>query len=186
MYNLIFIDSTWESKEIKSNTSIPVVGAAADFKYLIRVPKQELDSENGESSDSFTHNDKRRWNGKNHQSYDNDSDDDSDGESDEEEIVILRCQTSICQDGDKCVPLEFDFVVHVHFGDENDAPQAADTYFPYTLPFTPSGNKSSVASTKVNTSVSNAPPNNSEPSMESTNTASASTNHSTNKPNDNI
>lgn len=46
----------------------------------------------------------------------------------------MRCQTSICKDGDKCVPYEFDFVVHVRFGDEENTPQAADTNFSYTLP----------------------------------------------------
>jgi len=74
-----------------------------------------------------------RWNDK-YQDIDNTSDDESDAESDEEEIVILRCQTTTCH-GNKCVPVEFDFVVHVRFGDEENTPQAADTYFPYTMSF---------------------------------------------------
>lgn len=137
---LCCIDSTWESKEIKSNTTLPaVVGGAADFKYLIRIPKQELEENKiNESVDNLTANDvsgNRRWNDKYHQNYEDESDEDSDSEIDEEEIVILRCQTSVCQDGDKCVPVEFDFVVHVRFGDEENTPQAADAYFPYTLPY---------------------------------------------------
>lgn len=153
---MYFLDSTWESKEIKSNTTIPVVGAAADFKYLIRVPKQETENENGENSDYQESVNKRR-NDKYYKAFDNDSDEDSDDEcDDEEEIVILRCQTSICQDGDKCVPMEFDFVVRVRFGDDNDAPQAADTYFPYTLPYDPSkSNSLSNASTKINSASAN-------------------------------
>lgn len=126
-------DSTWESKEIKSNTTIPpIIGAAADFKYLIRIPKQEL--EDGSNDDSTATDGNKRWNDKYLQDSENDSDENSDEESDdEEETVILRCQTSTCQ-GDKCVPVEFDFVVRVRFGDEEDTPQAADTYFPYTMP----------------------------------------------------
>jgi len=84
----------------------------------------------------------KRWNDKYNQDIENESDEDSEDESDdEEEIVILRGQTSVCQDDDKCVPVEFDFVVHVRYGDEENTPQAADTYFSYTLPYNKSGKK---------------------------------------------
>lgn len=136
---LPYLDSTWESKEIKSNTSIPaVIGAAADFKYLIRIPKQEWEEDKtDENTDNSTSRDGNRWwNDKYNPDFENESDEDSEDESDdEEEIVILRCQTSVCQDDDKCVPVEFDFVVRVRYGDEENTPQAADTYFPYTLPY---------------------------------------------------
>lgn len=141
---LYFIDSTWESKEIKSNTTIPaVIGGAADFKYLIRIPKQEFDdNKNDESGENLTAKDSgnKRWNDK-YQENENESDDDSEDESDDEEIVILRCQTSVCQDGDKCVPVEFDFVVHVRYGDNENTPQAADTSFQYILPYSSGKNK---------------------------------------------
>ncbi|CAI6356454.1 unnamed protein product [Macrosiphum euphorbiae] len=138
-------DSTWESKEIKSNTSISaVIGAAADFKYLIRIPKQEWEEDkNDENADDITSRDgNKRWNDKYNQEFENESDEDSEDESDdEEEVVILRCQTNVCQDNDKCVPVEFDFVVRVRYGDEENTPQAADTYFPYTLPYNKSSTK---------------------------------------------
>lgn len=149
---MYFTDSTWESKEIKSNTTIPaVIGAAADFKYLIRVPKQESDViKNNENDDNLTARDSgnKRWNDKYHQENENESDEDSEDESDDdEEVVILRCQTSVCQDGDKCVPIEFDFVVHVRYGDDEDTPQAADTSFSYTLPYTNNRKKTSTETT---------------------------------------
>lgn len=165
---LCCIDSTWESKEIKSNTTLPaVVGGAADFKYLIRIPKQELEEKTiDESGNNLTAKDvsgNKAWNDKYHQSFEDESDEDSDCESDEEETVILRCQTNVCQDGDKCVPVQFDFVVRVRFGDEEDTPQAADTNFPYTLPYgnstsnsiskASSDNCSSAASTSTNSSI---------------------------------
>lgn len=149
---LYFTDSTWESKEIKSNTTIPTVrGTGADFKYLIRVPKQELDED--KTDDNTAHKDNsggnKRWNEKYH--LENDSDGSENESDDEEDVVILRCQTSICKDGDKCVPYEFDFVVHVRFGDEENTPQAADTNFSYTLPYSsnnvPSKTSASNAST---------------------------------------
>lgn len=142
---LYYLDSTWESKEIKSNTSLSaVVGAAADFKYLIRIPKQEWEeNKNDENADDIKSRDgNKRWNDKYSQEFENESDEDSEDESDdEEEVVILRCQTNVCQDNDKCVPVEFDFVVRVRYGDEENTPQAADTYFPYTLPYNKSSNK---------------------------------------------
>ncbi|VVC24073.1 Six-bladed beta-propeller, TolB-like,Thioredoxin-like fold,NHL repeat,Thioredoxin domain [Cinara cedri] len=124
-------DSKWESKEIKSNTIIPALGAAADFKYLIRIPKQVL--ENTETANDFESKDKQR-NNKYWQTEDDS--DTSDSELDEdEEVIILRCQTSVCEDGDKCIPLEFDFIVRVQFDNDEHTPQAADVFFSYTLPF---------------------------------------------------
>jgi len=170
---LNIIDSTWESKEIKSNTSIPA-GATADFKYLIRVPKQEWDEDkNNENADNLTSRDgNRRWNDKYNQDFENESDEDSEDESDdEEEIVILRCQTSVCQDGDKCVPVEFDFVVRVRYGDEENTPQAADTYFPYTLPYNSSGKKIlNKASSENDSLVSKASTHNVDSSMSASTT----------------
>lgn len=132
-----FLDSTWESKEIKSNTTItPVIGAAADFKYLIRIPKQKSDEhKNSDSSLVRDASTNKPWKEKYSQNFNNESDEDSEYESDnEEEVVILRCQTSVCED-DKCIPFEFDFVVHVRFGNEENTPQAADTTFSYTIPY---------------------------------------------------
>lgn len=184
MYLILFyiLDSTWESKEIKSNTTIPaVVGAAADFKYLIRVPKQNSDEiKNDENNVDLTSRDgstNRRWNDKYPQELENESEDDSEDESDDdEEIVILRCQTSVCQDGDKCVPIEFDFVVHVRYGNEENTPQAADTYFPYTLPYASNSNNhsSSRTSSEVDYSVSNTSTNSVESSVELINNSSTS------------
>lgn len=159
---LYFTDSTWESKEIKSNTTIPTTrGNTADFKYLIRVPKQELDEDKTSDNDNTPNKDNsggnKRWNEKYYRDLENESDG-SENESDEEEdVVILRCQTSICKDGDKCVPYEFDFVVHVRFGDEENTPQAADTNFSYTLPF--SSNGVPLKTSGVNSSASNASTN---------------------------
>lgn len=94
-----------------------------------------MDNESNEDLTATDGASNKRWNDKYLQDHDNDSDENSDEESDEdEEIVILRCQTSNCQ-GDKCIPVDFDFVVHVRFGDEEGTPQAADTYFPYTMPY---------------------------------------------------
>lgn len=108
------------------------------------MPKQELNEyKNDENSDDSTLKDgevNKRWNDKYLQDYENESDDSSEDDSyDEEEVVILRCQTSVCQDGDKCIPIHFDFVVRVRYGDGENTPQAADTYFPYTIPLTNSG-----------------------------------------------
>lgn len=101
------------------------------------------EDKNNENTDNLKSREgNKRWNDKYNQDIENDSDEDSEDESDdEEEIVILRCQTSFCQDNDKCVPVEFDFVVRVRYGDEENTPQAADTYFSYTLPYNKSGKK---------------------------------------------
>lgn len=148
---------------------------------MIRVPKQYSDEiKNDENSVDLTSRDSstnKRWNDKYPQELENESEEDSEDESDdEEEIVILRCQTSVCQDGDKCVPIEFDFVVHVRYGNEENTPQAADTYFPYTLPYTSNSNNhsSSRISSEVDYSVSNASTNNVASSAESNNSSSTS------------
>lgn len=112
------------------------------------MPKQEINKhKTDENSDDSTFKDgggNKRWNDKYQHDHENESDESSEDESDDdEEVVILRCQTSVCQDGDKCVPIDFDFVVHVRYGDEEDTPQAADTYFPYTIPLTNSGKNAS-------------------------------------------
>lgn len=148
LYICIYIDSTWESKEIKSNTVIPAIGAAADFKYLIRVPKEEFEEE---KTDENLISKDQKWTDK----YQTEDDfDTSDGESDEEEeIIILRCQTSACQNGDKCIPIEFDFIVHVRFSDDELSPQAADTFFPYTLPYGNISIKQSLTTTIANSSM---------------------------------
>lgn len=128
----VCIESSWESKEIKSNITPTQAGIASDFKYLIRIPKQSLE-QNTNNSDISHKDGNSRWNEKYHD-FDEYDDSDMESDDDEEEIVILRCQTSICQDGDKCVPFKFDFVVHVRYGDEISTPQAADTNFSYTIP----------------------------------------------------
>lgn len=157
-----------------------MVGAAADFKYLIRVPKQySSEIKNDENNVDLTSRDgssNRRWSDKYPQELENESEEDSEDESDDEDIVILRCQTSVCQDGDKCVPIEFDFVVHVRYGNEEDTPQAADTNFPYTIPYPSNINNhsSSKTSSEVDYSVSNASTNRVGSSMESVNNSSTS------------
>lgn len=142
------IDSTWESKEIKSNiTANPTqTGVTADFKYLIHIPKQELNNDNIPKDGG-----NKRWNDK-YQEFDEDNSDDDD---DDEDIIILRCQTRICQDGNKCIPMEYDFVVRVKYGYENSTPSAADANFSYKLPNTSSSNNSlPKACSKIDTSTS--------------------------------
>lgn len=133
---MYYIESTWESKEIKSNiTTTAQTGGTADFKYLIHIPKQEIkDNDNNISKDG-----NKRWNEK-YQDFDEDND--SDDDDDDEDIIILRCETRTCQDGNKCVPMEYDFVVHVKYGYEISTPSAADASFSYTLPNITSSNNS--------------------------------------------
>jgi len=144
---------------------------------LIRVPKQEAEEKFESNNDAFTATDggnNKRWNEKNYQDTENVSDEDSDIESDdEEEVVILRCHTTTCQDGNKCVPVEFDFVVRIRYGEEEDTPQAADTYFPYTMPY-----QSDEESFK-NNFISKTSGENSDLSKEPKNTISASTDNLT-------
>lgn len=139
---------------------------------MIRVPKQELEEDaNDENYDNLKSRDfgaNGRWSDKYNQDFAYDSDENSEDESDNnEEVVILRCQTSVCQDGDKCVPIEFDFIVRVRYGDEENTPQAADTYFPYTIPYgSCANNLLSISSSGVDSSTSNALLNNVGSSIE--------------------
>jgi len=144
---------------------------------LIRVPKQEVEVKLESNNDAFTATDggnNKRWSEKNYQDTENVTDEDSDIESDdEEEVVILRCQTSTCQDGNKCVPVEFDFVVRIRYGEEEDTPQAADTYFPYIMPYQNDGESFK------NDFISKTSEENNDHSKEPKNTISASTDNLT-------
>lgn len=125
--------------------------------------KNDEDNDNLKSRDFGTN---RRWNDKYNQDFAYDSDENSEDESDnDEEVVILRCKTSVCQDGDKCVPIEFDFIVRVRYGDEENTPQAADTYFPYTIPYRSNANNL-LATSGVDSSTSNASLNSVDSSIE--------------------
>lgn len=137
---------------------------------MIRIPKQDLEEDkNDEDNDNLKSRDfgtNRRWNDKYNQDFAYDSDENSEDESDnDEEVVILRCKTSVCQDGDKCVPIEFDFIVRVRYGDEENTPQAADTYFPYTIPYRSNANNL-LATSGVDSSTSNASLNSVDSSIE--------------------
>lgn len=113
-----------------------MLGGAADFKYLIRVPKQEMEEQFESNNGEGAATDKKSLDDTYFQDTENMSDDDLEADSDDdEEIVILRCETTMCHDGKKCIPEQFDFVVRVRYAFEDDAPQAADTFFPHVMPY---------------------------------------------------
>ncbi|XP_050434069.1 NHL repeat-containing protein 2-like [Adelges cooleyi] len=127
-------DNTWESKEIKSPANVGT--QSTDFKYLIRMPVNQREGSTEGDAGEYT------------------ADDNGEYDCDEEpQIIILRCETSICTTdtdmGPVCLPVQFDFVVEVRFTASKDAPLAADAYFPHTVqvPGVESNSKANAAKT---------------------------------------